>query len=192
MSDDRRIFADSSLPATLNNGERATHCYTLQEAVLEWMRLPERERTAATIRADDGTVYNAQQIDRLFHKVTVKEGLFSNAAAVVSESLNYPRSGTLVFTTTERPPDYPKLERPRAESPPPPPEQFVPKFISPTFKLVFLSVLGLTILGGVAEVIMAACWTAPTPNQQSAFEAAAFVWKAGVGAVLGLVGGKVT
>ena len=190
MNDDGKIFADSSLPATLNNCERATHFYTLQEAVLEWMRLPERERTVATIRTDDGTVYNAEQIDRLFHKVTIKEGLFSNAAAVVTELFNYPRSGTLVFTITERPPDYSRLDRHAAG--PPPLEESAPKFISPTFKLVFLSVLGLTILAGAAEVIMAAYWTAPSANQQSAFEAASFVWKAGVGAILGLVGGKVT
>jgi|GEM_PF-1180594 len=194
MSDTDRIYADASQSATLNNGGRATHFYTLQEAVLEWMRLPERERTAATIRTDDGTVYNAEQIDRLFNKVTIKEGLFSNAAAVVSESFNHLWSGTFVFTITERPPDYPRLERhtPGPPPPPPPPEQSAPKFISPTFKLVFLSVLGLTILAGAAEVIMAAYWTAPTSNQQSAFEAASFVWKAGVGAILGLVGGKVT
>ena len=103
MSDAHKIFADSSLPATLNNSGRATPFYTLQEAVLEWMRLPERKRAAATIRTDDGTVYNAEQIDRLYNKVTVKEGLFSNAAAVVSESFNYPRSGTFVFTIAERP-----------------------------------------------------------------------------------------
>jgi hypothetical protein len=62
-----KIFADASLPATLNNGGRATHCSTLQEAVLAWMRLPERERDAATIHADDGTVYDADKIERLYH-----------------------------------------------------------------------------------------------------------------------------
>jgi hypothetical protein len=67
VENERKIFADSSHPATLRNGGRATACPTLHEAVLAWMRLPEKERAAATIRADDGVVYNAEQIDRLHH-----------------------------------------------------------------------------------------------------------------------------
>jgi hypothetical protein len=62
-----KIFADASFPATLNSGIRATHCTTLQEAVLAWMRLPKGERDAATIRADNGTVYDADKIERLYH-----------------------------------------------------------------------------------------------------------------------------
>jgi hypothetical protein len=38
---------------------------------------------------------------------------------------------------------------------------------------------------------MAGFWTTPTPNQQSAFEAIGFAWKAGIGAIFGLLGGKV-
>ncbi len=60
-----KIFADASRPATLNRSGRSVHCYTLQEAVLEWMRLDDGERAHATIKANDGTVYTAEEIDRL-------------------------------------------------------------------------------------------------------------------------------
>jgi hypothetical protein len=65
MSDTDKIHADASKPATLRYAGKSVNCYTLQEAVLEWMRLSETDRAQATIRADDGTVYNAQEIDRL-------------------------------------------------------------------------------------------------------------------------------
>ena len=34
------------------------------------------------------------------------------------------------------------------------------------FRLVFLTVVGIVVLAGAAEIIMAAVWTNPTPNQQ--------------------------
>jgi hypothetical protein len=61
-----------------------------------------------------------------------------------------------------------------------------------SFKLVFLTVVGITVLAGVAEIVMAAVWTNPTPDQQSTFEAAGFGWKAGIGAIFGLLGGKIS
>lgn len=64
---EKAIMADGSQPATLSHGGKSVHCHTLQEAVLAWMRLPEQERRQATIRADDGTEYNADQIDRLYN-----------------------------------------------------------------------------------------------------------------------------
>ncbi len=64
--------------------------------------------------------------------------------------------------------------------------------VSPTFKLVFLTVVTITVLVGVAEIVLAAVWTTPTPNEQTAFEAMDFAWKAGIGAILGLLGGKQT
>lgn len=64
--------------------------------------------------------------------------------------------------------------------------------VDPKFKLIFLSVLTITILCGVGDIIMALIWSAPTPNQQSTFDALGFAWKAGVGAIFGLLGGKVS
>lgn len=65
---DNKLFADASQPATLRYGAKSIHCPTLQEAVLEWMRLADHDRAQATISASDGTVYNADQIDRLHVK----------------------------------------------------------------------------------------------------------------------------
>jgi hypothetical protein len=64
MSDDK-ICADASQPATLHYGAKSIDCLTLQEAVLEWMRLSKQDRAQATIRASGGTVYKANEIDRL-------------------------------------------------------------------------------------------------------------------------------
>jgi hypothetical protein len=62
--------------------------------------------------------------------------------------------------------------------------------VSPTFKLVFLTIVGITLFAATGEVALAAMWLHPTLNQQSAFEALNFTWKAGIGAIFGLLGGK--
>lgn len=63
--------------------------------------------------------------------------------------------------------------------------------VAPFFKLVFLTIVVITVLCGAADIAMAGVWSDPTSMQQSAFEAAGFAWKAGIGAILGLIGGKV-
>jgi len=60
------------------------------------------------------------------------------------------------------------------------------------FKLVFLSVFGLVILCGVGSAVLAGIWTEPTNAQGTAMASCDFAWKAGVGTLLGLLGGKVT
>jgi hypothetical protein len=62
--------------------------------------------------------------------------------------------------------------------------------ISPTFKLVFLTATVITIAAGATSVALALSWPTTTPNQQSVFEAMGFAWKAGLGAIFGLLGGK--
>jgi hypothetical protein len=62
--------------------------------------------------------------------------------------------------------------------------------VKPAFKLVFLTVATITILCGIGEIAMASVWTAPTQHQDRAFEAIGFGWKAGIGAIFGLLGGK--
>ncbi len=54
MSDDN-IYADASQASSLHYGVKSIDCLTLQEAVLEWMRLSEQDRAQATIRVSDGT-----------------------------------------------------------------------------------------------------------------------------------------
>src|SRR3974377_1400578 len=54
--------------------------------------------------------------------------------------------------------------------------------LSPRFKLIFIAVLAITILAGLAEIVMASIWISPTGLQQSVFSAMDFAWKAGLGA----------
>ena len=56
--------------------------------------------------------------------------------------------------------------------------------------MVFWTVVAITIAAGIEHVILAGIWEKPTPNQQSAFEAMGFAWKAGIGAIFGLLGGR--
>jgi hypothetical protein len=65
LLDADKILANASLPATLRYDEKSVNCPTLQEAVLVWMRLQGDDRDEATIRTDDGTVYDSRQIDHL-------------------------------------------------------------------------------------------------------------------------------
>jgi len=64
--------------------------------------------------------------------------------------------------------------------------------VEPEFKIVFLAVFAITLISGIAQILMALAWDEPTGNQQAVFEGFGFAWKAGIGAVIGLLGGKVT
>ena len=64
--------------------------------------------------------------------------------------------------------------------------------VSAYFKLIFISVLALTVLAIVADIFFAMMWDKPTPNQQTLFDGLGSLWKAGGGAILGLLGGKAT
>ena len=61
--------------------------------------------------------------------------------------------------------------------------------LTPTFKLVFLSVLGLTILSLVVSI-----WLAEHPNpseeMKRLIETCTTTYKMGFGAIVGLIGGK--
>ena len=60
----------------------------------------------------------------------------------------------------------------------------------PTVSLVFRGVLIVTIGSGLAQVMMAAFWTDPNSVQTSVIASMDFAWKAGVGAILGMLGSK--
>lgn len=64
--------------------------------------------------------------------------------------------------------------------------------VTPTFKMVFLTVVALTVLSGLVEIALAVVWIKPTENQQEVFDGFGFAWRAGVGALFGLLGGKAT
>jgi len=52
-------------------------------------------------------------------------------------------------------------------------------------------VAAITVLAGAAHIVLAVSLPTPTPNQQTAFDAMGFAWQAGIGAMFGLLGGKV-
>jgi hypothetical protein len=64
--------------------------------------------------------------------------------------------------------------------------------VSPTFNLIFIAVVALTIVSGVAATALAFAADGSHANQQSIFEGMNFGWKMGLGAIIGLLGGKAT
>jgi hypothetical protein len=66
MSD--KIYVDASQPATLRHSGHSVECPTLQEAVIAWRTLPDKDRHQATIQVLGGPLYSADEIDRLYHE----------------------------------------------------------------------------------------------------------------------------
>lgn len=63
--------------------------------------------------------------------------------------------------------------------------------IPPSFKLVFWSVLILTVGSAIGALLIAFFAEEPLQtNQQTMFETLDTVWKMGIGAIFGLIGGK--
>lgn len=69
------------------------------------------------------------------------------------------------------------------------PVQSIP--LSPTFKLVFYAALGLTLLSLLIALGISFVET-PNAAQKEIFNTCAVTWKIGVGAIIGLIGGKAT
>jgi len=67
MSEAGKIYADPSQPAKLQYGTKSIDCPTLQEAVLAFERLSEKDRGEAIIRVNvpGGATYTAKQIAQL-------------------------------------------------------------------------------------------------------------------------------
>lgn len=62
--------------------------------------------------------------------------------------------------------------------------------VSPVFKLVFITVVILTVASGLGATIMAFAADSSHANQQAIFETMGTTWKLGLGAIFGLLGGK--
>ena len=63
--------------------------------------------------------------------------------------------------------------------------------LTPAFKLVFCSVLGLTVLSLRVSVYLAIAYS-PTPSEEikRLIETCSTTWKMGFGAIVGLISGK--
>jgi hypothetical protein len=122
-----------------------------------------------------------------------------NAARVLTETFSAPTEESFIDLETGdterhyvrpyinlwgRRPDTPVAPRRQRQRP--------PVLLKPTFKWALITVAAITVLSGITLIVLANIWHSPTPNQQSAFEAFDFAWKAGFGAICGLVGGKAT
>lgn len=65
--------------------------------------------------------------------------------------------------------------------------------VSSAFTMIFTVVAAITIVGFIAELLFAIYWTGSlTPLQERGFSSADWAFKAGFGAILGLLGGKQT
>ena len=58
------------------------------------------------------------------------------------------------------------------------------------FRLIFMTVAGMTMAAIVGQVALAWWWVSPTDNQQAVFGALGVIGQTGVGAIFGLLGGK--
>lgn len=63
---------------------------------------------------------------------------------------------------------------------------------TPVFKMVLLIVTGLTLILLAIHVVIAFSYANPTKPQEGLVEAVGTCWKMGVGAIIGLLGGKAT
>jgi hypothetical protein len=61
--------------------------------------------------------------------------------------------------------------------------------LTPTFKLVFISVLSLTILSLLVSLILV-LYGRDTEDSKRLIESCSTTWKLGFGAIVGLIGGK--
>jgi hypothetical protein len=63
--------------------------------------------------------------------------------------------------------------------------------IGPQFKLVFLTVLSITVLSLFISVFLVIFYSDPlSPSKQSLIETCSTIWKMGFGCIVGLIGGK--
>jgi hypothetical protein len=133
----------------------------------------------------------------VFRVVAGSSNFIANTATIARESIVSPTTETIIQSPSATvsgqpsPPSPPVPPRSRQKGPgpstPPGPK---PIIVPPHFKMIFLAVLAITILAGVALIILASTWSSPTDLQKQTYAAMDFAWKAGLGAIFGLLGGK--
>jgi hypothetical protein len=122
-------------------------------------------------------------------RVSVANTFTANTAAVISEVFRAPTQDSVVESIEGKKREPGALGMPAPQGPPEPAKETE---VRSYFKMIFLSVLFLTVGTLLAEIMMVWTWISPTTGQQNLITGMESVWKGGVGAILGLLGGKVT
>jgi hypothetical protein len=117
-------------------------------------------------------------------------GFWANTAAVVSTTFSAPRSDSVVKILDNSDVFVAPGVRPLPKIPGIT-QRSKDIAVPAVFKMVFVAVFVITLGGGIAQIMMASAWTVTTANEQSVFEGMGFAWKSGIGAIFGLLGGKV-
>jgi hypothetical protein len=118
---------------------------------------------------------------------TVSPGAISNVSAMVSAVLSSPFKDTILV------PKEPPMKAPNdaTQGAPKDAAQEPKDRVNSHFKLVFISVLAVTVACGIAGIVMAALWGEPfTDFQKQSFDRMAWGWTIGLGGILGLIGGN--
>jgi hypothetical protein len=130
-------------------------------------------------------------------------GIFGDTAAVLAASFNSPTQLSILPTAALAAPSAVSDDiasaaaaapaaAPSINNQPDPNKSVLPGIVVPaTFKLVFLTVVGITIAAAVVQIVFAVALEHPTHETDSIFETMGFAWKSGLGVIFGLMGGKV-
>lgn len=142
--------------------------------------MPKKETTSVTLPSTGHVITDSLQIvrDAFTHP---NETTIYTPKVTVSE----PKAKTSQEARPKR------VEEPKA-TPAEKPKAAEPALYAsdPTYKLVLITVIAITAVCGIADIILASMWPDPTQLQQQAFAAVDVGWKGGLGAILGLLGGK--
>ena len=116
--------------------------------------------------------------------------VLANTASIIAETFKAPNQDSRILSFKapgEVSGPIATTDMSRAQPPEPPEKETV---VRSHFKMIFISVLVLTILGFGAEILLNVLWANPTSGQSTAIAAADGMFKAGFGAIVGLLGGK--
>jgi hypothetical protein len=121
-------------------------------------------------------------------KVNVENTLVANTTAIIAEVFKSPTEDSVLASFKEEGATKSGVTMPAPRVQVPAKETVVGSH----FKMIFLSVLLLTAGTLIAEIVLVWVLNSPTASQQNLIAGLESVWKGGVGAILGLLGGKAT
>jgi hypothetical protein len=132
-------------------------------------------------KVPNGTAHNV---------VIASDSFFANMTAILGEVFKSPGSDSVitVIEPAEEPPFVPGRIDFQVTKPPKVKRQ---NPVGSHFKLIFLTTVALTLILLIADIILPTMWLTPTPPQHDAIMTVDTLLKAGFGAIIGLLGGKV-